>query len=57
MFVHRTCRHVTSLGHQGGGEEFSEWGFKFFKLRPIFVNYVQQIFSEGAKNFHGGFAP
>jgi len=28
------------LGTPGGGEEFSEWGSKFFKLRPIVVNYA-----------------
>jgi len=44
-----TSRPVTSLGYQGG-EEFSERG-------PNFLNYVQHIFSGGAKNFARGRSP
>ena len=51
-------RHVTNLGHQGGGEGFSEVG-------PNFLNYVQYLWTMsktffqggGQKNFHGDFAP
>ena len=42
-------RPVTGLGHQEG-EEFCE-------RCPNFLNYVQNIFPRGAKNFLGGFAP
>jgi len=41
------CRPVTSLGHQWGRGVFWE-GPKFFKLCPIFLNYVQHIFPGGS---------
>jgi len=43
-------RSVTSLGHQGGGEKFSE-------RCPNFLNYVQQIFPGGKKFSRRSFAP
>jgi len=49
-------RPVTSLGHQGG-DEFFEWGLKFFALCSIDFNCVQNIFPGGRKFFYGGFAP
>jgi len=45
-------RPVTSLGPQVGRRVFWE-GPKFFKLCPIFLNYVQHIFPRGAKKFRG----
>jgi len=50
------ARPVTSLGHQEGRRVFRE-GLKFFELCPIVSNYVQHIFSGGAKNFLGGLLP
>ena len=47
---------VTSLGHQEGRRVFRE-GPKFFDICPIFLNYAQHIFPEGAKNFLGGASP
>jgi len=34
-----------------GGEEFSERGPNFFKLCPIVLNYVQNVFPRGQKIF------
>jgi len=49
-------RPVTSLGHQEGQRVFREEP-KFFELCPIFLNFVQHIFSGVAKNFLGGLRP
>jgi len=46
-------RPVTSLGHQEGRRVFRK-GPKFFELCPICLNYVQNIFPGGAKNFLAG---
>jgi len=46
-------RPVTSLGQQEGRRVFQE-GPNFFELCPIFLNYVQHIFTGGEKNFLGG---
>jgi len=45
---HTTGYHDTSLGHQRRG---------VFCGDPIFLNYIQQIFPGGVKNFLGGFSP
>jgi len=44
------------LGTSGGAKSFPR-GAQIFELCPIFFNYVQHIFSQGAKNILGGFAP
>jgi len=49
-------RPVTSLGHQGGRRVFWEWP-KLFKLCPILLNNVQNIFPGGREFFLGEFAP
>jgi len=49
------CRLVTRLGRQVGRRLF--WvGPKFFKLCPIFLNYLQHIFPGGRTNI-GGIRP
>jgi len=43
------ARHVTRLTHQGGAKSFLRGGPKFYKLCPIVVTYVQNIFPGGRK--------
>jgi len=50
-------RPVTSLGQQEEQRVFRE-GSKFFKLCPMFLNYVPHIFPEGDEIFsRGSLAP
>jgi len=44
------------LGTSGGAKSFPR-GAQIFELCPIFFNYVQHIFSQGAKNILGGIRP
>jgi len=51
-----SCRHVTSLGHQGVRRVFWE-GQKFFEPCPIVLSFVQHVFPGEAKNFPRGLLP